>query len=37
MSVQAASSNNTTEPKYDMLVSIMTYIAHNSFVFYSCI
>ena len=33
----AASSNNTAEPKYDMLVSSMTYIAHNSFVFYSCI
>ena len=37
MSVRAASSNNTAEPKYDMLVSSMTYIAHNSLVFYSCI
>ena len=36
MSVQAASSNNTAKPKYDMLVSSMTYIAHNSLVFYSC-
>ena len=36
-SVRAASSNNTAEPKYDMLVSSMTYIAHNSLVFYSCI
>ena len=26
-SVRAASSNNTAEPKYDMLVSSMTYIA----------
>ena len=33
----AASSKNTAEPKYDMLVSSMTYIAHNSLVFYSCI
>ena len=33
MSVRAASSNNTTEPKYDMLVSSMTCIAHNSLVF----
>ena len=31
------SSNNTAEPKYDMLVGSMTYIAHNSLVFYSCI
>ena len=30
MSVRAASSNNTAEPKYDMLVSSMTIIAHNS-------
>ena len=37
MSVRAASSHNTAEPKYDMLVSSMTYIAHNSLVFYSCI
>ena len=37
MSVQAASSNNTAEPKYEMLVCSMTYIAHNSLVFYSCI
>lgn len=37
MSVRAASSNNTAEPKCDMLVSNMTYIAHNSLVFYSCI
>ena len=37
MSVRAASSNNTAEPKYDMLVSSMTCIAHNSLVFYSCI
>ena len=37
MSVRAASSNNTAEQKYDMLVSSMTYIAHNSLVFYSCI
>ena len=37
MSVRAASSNNTAEPKYDMLVSSMTYIAHNSLMFYSCI
>ena len=37
MSARAASSNNTAEPKYDMLVSSMTYIAHNSLVFYSCI
>ena len=37
MSVRAASSNNIVEPKYDVLVSSMTYIAHNSLVFYSCI
>src|SRR4051812_48720468 len=37
MSVRAASSNNTAEPKYDMMVGSMTYIAHNSLVFYSCI
>ena len=37
MSVRAASSHNTAEPKYDMLVSSMTCIAHNSLVFYSCI
>ena len=37
MSVRAASSNNTAEPKYDMLVGSMTCIAHNSLVFYSCI
>ena len=37
MSVRAASSNNTAEPKYDMLVSNMTCISHNSLVFYSCI
>ena len=37
MSVRAASSNNTAEPNYDMLVSSMTCIAHNYFVFYSCI
>ena len=36
MSVRAASSNNTAESKYDMLVSSMTIIAHNSLVFYSC-
>ena len=36
MSVRTASSNNTAEPKCDMLVSSMTYIAHNSLVFYSC-
>ena len=30
MSVRAASSNNTAESKYDMLVSSMTIIAHNS-------
>ena len=30
MSVWAASSNNTVESKYDMLVSSMTIIAHNS-------
>ena len=29
-SVWAASSNNTAESKYDMLVSSMTIIAHNS-------
>ena len=29
--------NNISEPKYDMLVSSMTKIAHNSLVFYSCI
>ena len=29
MSVRAASSHNTAEPKYDMLVSSMTYIAHK--------
>ena len=32
MSVRAASSNNTAEPKYDMLVSSMPYIAHNGVV-----
>ena len=32
MSVRVASSNNTAKPKYDMLVSSMTYIAHNSLV-----
>ena len=37
MSVRAASSNNTAESKYDMLVSSMTIIAHNSLVFYSSI
>ena len=37
MLVWAASSNNTAESKYDMLVSSMTIIAHNSFLFYSCI
>ena len=37
MSVRAASSHNAIEQKYDMLVSSMTYIAHNSLVFYSCI
>ena len=37
MSVRAASSNNTAKPKCDMLVSSMTYVAHNSLVFYSCI
>ena len=37
MSVRAASSSNTAEPKYDMLVSSMTYISHNSLVFYSFI
>ena len=31
------SFNNTAEPKYDMLVSNMTCITHNSLVFYSCI
>src|SRR3954465_13604429 len=36
MSVRAASSNNTAEPKYDMLVGSMTCIVHNSLVFYSC-
>ena len=36
MSVWAASSHNTAEPKYDMLVGSMTCIAHNSLVFYSC-
>ena len=30
MSVRAASFNNTAESKYDMLVSSMTIIAHNS-------
>ena len=30
MSVWAASSNNTAESKYDMLISSMTIIAHNS-------
>ena len=30
MSVRAASSHNTAEAKYDMLVSSMTSIAHNS-------
>ena len=30
-------TNNTAESKYDMLVSSMTIIAHNSLVFYSCI
>ena len=30
MLVRAASSNNTAKPKYDMLVSSMTSIAHNS-------
>ena len=37
MSVRAASSHNTAEPKCDMLVRSMTCIAHNSLVFYSCI
>ena len=37
MSVRAASSNNTDESKYDMLVSSMTSIVHNLIVFYSCI
>src|SRR6187401_3805490 len=30
MSVRAASSHNTTKSKYDMLVSSMTIITHNS-------
>ena len=37
MSVRAASFNNTAEPKYDMLVSSMTIIAHNKIVFYCAI
>ena len=37
MSVRVVSSNNAAEPKYDMLLGSMTYIAHNSLVFYSCI
>src|SRR4051812_42818910 len=34
--VRVVSSNNTAEPKYDMLVGSMTCIVHNSLVFYSC-
>ena len=36
MLVRVVSSNNTAEPKYDMLVGSMTCIVHNSLVFYSC-
>src|SRR4051812_31891883 len=35
--VRVVSSNNTADPKYDMLVGSMTCIVHNSLVFYSCI
>src|SRR3954468_13046782 len=35
--VRIVSSNNTAEPKYDMLVGSMTCLVHNSLVFYSCI